>query len=321
MRAAAALLFVLAAQAAAATDPKVEAGIRESVLRLTAGDVVGAEDQAKAAAAAAPSDARALQQLALSADAALDFATAEDAATRGLQAAGPLPALLCLRSEARVGRGDYAGALDDAEKALAANPESAQSYLRRAIAEESLGRPAERTLADYRRAAELDARNRAYAAAAESRLTPRPRRRGVLAAALFLLAASCAAAVAARRRRAEPSARRAGPVLPGAGRLTPRDAVRALAAAAASAPGPEESRSLAESLYERLTGKPPYAAAEAVVARSLGRFAPPSSLAEGLPVGVDAFFARALNPEPERRFRNGAELAGAFRSLVEPSID
>ncbi len=328
MRRAAAALALAAfaacsSAAAPAPNPKAEAAIRESVLRLTAGDVVGAEEQAKLAVAEAPTDARALQQLAFAADAALDFAAAEDAATDGLKAAGPLPALLCLRSEARVGRGNFAGALEDAEKALEVNPGSAQSYLRRAIAEEDLGRPADQALADYDRAAEIDPGFAAERDAARARLTPRPRGRGLWGAAALLMGVVLAAALifALRRRRGEPTARPRGPILPGFGRLAPRAAVRALAEAAASAPGPEETRSLAESLYERLTGQPPYPHEEAVVARSLGRFAPPSSLASGLPVGVDAFFARALNPDPERRFRSGDELAGAFRSLVDPAVE
>jgi tetratricopeptide (TPR) repeat protein len=308
---------------AAAADAKAEAAIRESVLRLTAGDVVGAEDQAKAAVASAPADARALQQLALAADAAQDFAAGEDAATRGLAAAGPLPALLCLRSEARAGRGNFAGALDDAQKAVGINPGSAKSYLLLASAEENLGRPADQVLSDYDRASELDAGYRAEREAARARLAPRPRGAGRAPLVLIALVAGAAACatVLIRRRRIEPAARPPGPVLPGKGRLAPRAAVRVLAEAAASAPGPDEARSLAESLYERLTGKPPYRPEEAVVARSLGRFAPPSALVPGLPVGLDSFFARALNPDAERRFRSGAELAGAFRSLVDPAVD
>jgi tetratricopeptide (TPR) repeat protein len=323
VRGAAALLFVLAAAAPAAAAPRAEEAIRESVLRLAQGDVVGAEAQAKEAVAADPGSARALQQLARSANAALDFSAAEDAATRGLALSGPLPALLCLRSEARAGRGDYAGALADAEQAASINPGSGAAALRRAVAEEALGRPKESVLASYARAAELDASNAAALDAARARLDPPRRRRGPLwpAAALALLAVAAAAWLMRRGRRPEPSTRSVPARLPGAGRLSPRDASRALAAAAASAPGPEESRALAESLYERLTGRPPYPPEEAVVARSLGRFAPPSSLAAGLPVGVDAFFARALDPDPARRFRSGAELAGAFRSLVEPAVD
>ncbi|MDE2491638.1 MAG: hypothetical protein KGM24_12395, partial [Elusimicrobia bacterium] len=111
------------------------------------------------------------------------------------------------------------------------------------------------------------------------------------------------------------------PALPGTGRVGPQEAARLLARAAAAAADAESARELAESLYERLTGRPPYPPEEAVVARSLGRFPPPSSVAPGLPVGVDAFFARALNPDPGRRFRSGAELAVAFRGLVDPAVD
>jgi tetratricopeptide (TPR) repeat protein len=321
VRRAAALLLALAASAAAA--PRAEESIRESVLRLAQGDVVGAESQAKEAVAADPASARALQQLALSANAALDFAAAEDAATRGLALSGPVPALLCLRSEARAGRGDYAGALADAEQAASLNPGSGKAALRRAIAEEGLGRPVDDVLAGYARAAELDAANRAELDSARARLAPPRRARALLwpVAALAFLVVAAAAWLMRRGRRPDPSARAAPTALPGKGRLSPRDAARALATVAASAPGPEESRALAESLYERLTGRAPYPPEEAVVARSLGRFAPPSSVARGLPVGVDAFFARALDPDPGRRFRSGAELAGAFRSLVEPAVD
>jgi hypothetical protein len=38
-------------------------------------------------------------------------------------------------------------------------------------------------------------------------------------------------------------------------------------------------------------------------------------------LGIDAFFARALAPDAARRFRSGAELSGAFRFLVDPSVD
>ncbi len=96
--------------------------------------------------------------------------------------------------------------------------------------------------------------------------------------------------------------------------MTPREAARALAAAARSARDAEAALALAQSLYERLTGRPPAPGAE-------GGVAPPSKVAPDLPVGIDAFFARALNPDPERRFRSGAELAGAFRSLVDPAVE
>jgi len=35
--------------------------------------------------------------------------------------------------------------------------------------------------------------------------------------------------------------------------------------------------------------------------------------------GIDTFFARALDPDASRRFSTAAELAGAFRSLVDPA--
>ncbi len=320
-----------AALAAAALSParadgraRAEAAVRESVLRLAAGDVLGAEAQAKAAVDAAPNDPRALQQLALAADAALDFTTAESAASRGLDAGGPPVALLCLRSQARVGRGDAAGALGDARRALGVDPGSGRAFLRRAVAEEALGRPRAETLADYERAAQLDADFGPEYDAARARLAPRRRRAGGAAGAAAALIAAAAAGLAWRRRRARAASvatARARPVLPGSGRLSAEQAESALALAAASAPGAEETRALAESLYERLTGRPAFEPERAGVDRDLGRFAPPSSVASGLPEGIDAFFARALHPEPERRFRTGAELAGAFRSLVRPAVD
>jgi tetratricopeptide (TPR) repeat protein len=318
-------LLGLAAPAARASraDPRVEAAVRESVLRLTAGDVTGAEAQAQAAVAAAPADPRALQQLARAANAALDFPTAEAAATKALGLPSPAPILYSLRSEARAGHGDYAGALADAESAAALNPGSGTAVLRLAVAEEGLGRAPE-ALADYRRAAVLDPALGELRDAAVARLAPRPApRRGLGALALLLGAFGAAGWAWGRRRSARTAAPAAAPrpALAGAGILTPERAVALLESAAASAPDPESSRALAESLYERLTGVPPYPPEEETVARSLGRFTPPSRAARGLPVGVDAFFARALDPDPARRFPSGAELAGAFRSLVRPAVD
>lgn len=322
----AAVLLALApgARAAGARETSEDA-LRESVLRLAAGDVAGAEASARAAVEADPGSVRALQQLARSANAALDFQAAEDAATRAIGLAPPTPALLCLRSEARSGRGDYQGALDDASRASRINPASGLAALRVAVAKEGLRRPAEETLGDYRRAAELDAALAPMRDAAQSRLEAAARPRGGLGALIGLLGLAALAGWGWGRLRRRPEA---APVpdapraaLPGAGRLAPRDAARALAAAAASAADPESSRALAESLYERLTGRPPFPPEEAVIARGQGRFAPASSIVEGLPVGIDAFFARALAPEPERRFRTGAELFGAFRSLVDPAVD
>lgn len=296
-----------AASASAAADSRGEEAVRESVLLLTAGDVAGSLARAQAAVAADPRSAIALQQLARAASAALDFPAAEKAAARAMEIDGPTPALLCLRSEARAGGGDYAGALADAEKAASINPASAQSVMRRAAAKEGLGRPAEESLADYRRAAELDPAYAPMRDEALSRLAPARRPRGGLAG-LALLAVSGAAGWAwARLRRApEPEARvpAARPVLPGAGRLEPRQALRALASAAAQAEGPEDSFVLAQDLYERLTGRRP---------------APGG--ASGLPTAMDDFFDRALNADPNRRFRSGVELLGAFRSIVDPPVE
>ncbi|MCR4296500.1 MAG: hypothetical protein NUW21_13270, partial [Elusimicrobia bacterium] len=108
----------------------------------------------------------------------------------------------------------------------------------------------------------------------------------------------------------EPSA-----LLPGNGRLTAREALAAVDAAAKA--GASDSLALAEALYRRLTGRPAFPRG---TDRALGRYLPASETAKGLPAGIDAFFARALDPEPSRRFASAAELAGAFRSLVDPPV-
>ncbi|HAZ09233.1 MAG TPA: hypothetical protein DCZ01_12105 [Elusimicrobia bacterium] len=303
-----ALAVLTAAPAPAAADSRSEEAVRESVLRLAAGDVPGSLTQAQAAVAADPRSTKALQQLARAAGAALDFPAAEQAAARAMEIDGPTPALLCLRSEARAGNGDYAGALADAEQAASINPASAKSVMRRAAAKEGLGRPAEESLADYRRAAELDPAYAPMRDEALLRLAPARRPRGGLAG-LALLAVSGAAGWAWARLRRAPEPEACVPaarlVLPGTGRLEPRQALRALASAAAQAEGPEDSFVLAQDLYERLTGRRP---------------APGGGAAE-LPTAMDAFFERALNCDPQRRFRSGVELLGAFRSIVEPPID
>lgn len=324
---AAALLLACAAVRAGAAGSSEDA-LRESVLRLAAGDVAGAEAAARDAVQAEPANARALQQLARAANAALDFGAAENAASRALALGAPTPALLCLRSEARSGRGDFQGALEDADRAVKLNPASAPSALRVAIAKEGLRRSPEETLSDYRRAAELDPSLGRVLEAATARLDAPSRPRRGLGALIGLLGLSAIGgwALGQYRGRKElpPPAAPPAPVpavIPGAGRLTPRQAARMLAAAAPSAPDADAARALAESLYERLTGRPPYPPDEADVARRQGRFTPPSAAADGLPVGIDSFFARALAPEASRRFRNGAELAGAFRSLADPAVD
>lgn len=73
-------------------------------------------------------------------------------------------------------------------------------------------------------------------------------------------------------------------------------------------------------LYEMLTGALPFKGPQAAQDRREGRFPPASSLVQGLPDGIDAFFARALSPDPARRFHAASELLGAFRSLVVPVV-
>jgi len=320
-------LLLPALRAAAASSARSEDALRESVLRLAAGDVAGAEAEAKRAAAADPSSARALQQLARAANAALDFSAAEDAATKALALEAPTPAVLDLRSEARSGRGDYDGALADAQAAVRLNPASGTSVLRQAVAKEGLRRSSEETLADYRRAAELDEALAPLRDAAIERLAPPTSRpRTGLGGLIGLLAAACLVGwtwARLRRGTERPPVvpERPRPALAGAGRLAPREAARVLAKEAKKASDAEASFALAESLYERLTGRRPYPAEGTAVDRRLGRFPAPSTVVEGLPPGIDAFFTRALDPEPSRRFRTGSELLGAFRSVVDPAVE
>jgi tetratricopeptide (TPR) repeat protein len=323
LAAAAACLALAASFSAAEPSSRAEDALRESVLRLASGDVAGAEAEAKIAAAADAGSVRALQQLARSANAALDFTVAEDAAGRALalSPAGPTPALLCLRSEARSGRGDYDGALADAQAAARLNPGSGTAALRLAVAKEGLRRGPDETLSDYRRAAELDASLAPLRDAAVARLAPPASRpRGGLGGLIGLLAIAGAGGWAwARLRRApEPAPRMTArrPALSGTGTLAPREAARALAAAARTAADADSTLKLAESLYARLTGRPPLRAPGAE-----SGFVAPSTIARGLPVGIDAFFARALDPDPARRFRTGTELSGAFRSIVDPAVE
>lgn len=65
---------------------------------------------------------------------------------------------LSLRAQLRGRGGDRAGALSDAEQAVALAPGKAGGYAERAKALEALGEKAERVLADFKRAAELEPR-------------------------------------------------------------------------------------------------------------------------------------------------------------------
>ncbi|MFY0569632.1 protein kinase domain-containing protein [Archangium lansingense] len=75
-------------------------------------------------------------------------------------------------------------------------------------------------------------------------------------------------------------------------------------------------------VYRALTGRFPFSAdALSELGRSgtISFAEPPSTLVPELGQGVDAFFSRALDPDPSRRFQSARELAAAFASLVETS--
>ncbi|UPT73117.1 MAG: GNAT family N-acetyltransferase [Elusimicrobiota bacterium] len=312
-------LALLLLFAAAPARAGVEEALRESVVRLTAGDVAGARAKAEEAAAAAPRDARAHEQLGLAALASLDAAEAERSASRAL-ALGETPARLVLRANARLAAGKLDGARADAERAAALAPGSGRARLVLALSLESRGRRADAE-AEYKRAAELDASLAADAEAGLRRLAPPPPppvAADKLGPILVILAVSALFGwVWGKASRAdeelEPEAARA-PLLPGTGRLTPREALAAAVAAAKSAPDPLE---LAEALYARLTGRPAFPRG---TDRSMGRYLAPSTLAKGAPAGLDAFFARAFDPDPARRFPTADALVGALRSLVDPPV-
>jgi serine/threonine protein kinase/class 3 adenylate cyclase len=79
--------------------------------------------------------------------------------------------------------------------------------------------------------------------------------------------------------------------------------------------------SLGVVVYRALTGRFPFSSDTlGELGRSGGGAAePPSSLVPELGQGLDAFFSRALDAEPSRRFQSARELAAAFASLVESS--
>ncbi len=78
--------------------------------------------------------------------------------------------------------------------------------------------------------------------------------------------------------------------------------------------------SLAVVAYRALTGRFPFSADTLGELRSRGSAPPdesPSSFVSALGKDVDAFFARALDVDPARRFQSARELAAAFAALVE----
>jgi hypothetical protein len=256
--------------------------------------------------------------------AALDPKTAEAAADRAL-AAGETTSRLVLRANARLTGGNVSGGFSDAERASVLSPGSGPARLSLAVAKELMGRPKSEVVQEYRRAAELDATQTPEVEAALRRLSPPAVAPGGarLGPILVILAVSAlfgwifgkAAKVGEPAQQSAEPAPAAPALLPGAGRLTP---LQALAAAdAATKAGPPDPLALAEELYQRLTGRPAFPRG---TDRSLGRYLPASETAGGLPSGIDSFFARALDPDPARRFATSAELVGAFRSLVDPPV-
>lgn len=300
----------------------VEESIRESVVRLTAGDVAGAREKAQEAVSLAPRDPRAQEQLGNVALAGLDMKTAEAAAELAL-AVKVTPARLVLRANARLSGGNIEGGLADAERAAALAPGSGTAQLTRAVALELTGRPRDEVMAAYRRVEELDSTLTPEVSAALERLSPPAAAPAGarLGPILVILAVSVLFGwiFGKAARTDEPAQSGASPsrppLLPGNGRLSSRDALAAMDETVKSdSPDPLE---LAEALYLRLTGS---AAFSGGTERALGRYAPASEAVAGLPAGIDTFFARALDSDPTRRFSSAAELIGAFRSLVDPPV-
>jgi serine/threonine-protein kinase len=77
--------------------------------------------------------------------------------------------------------------------------------------------------------------------------------------------------------------------------------------------------SIAVVAYECLTGARPFEAASLIrlcVALNEGRFTPATTVCPELPPSVDAFFARAFERDPLRRFGSAAELAVTFAEAL-----
>ncbi|MDD5629982.1 MAG: serine/threonine-protein kinase, partial [Elusimicrobia bacterium] len=79
--------------------------------------------------------------------------------------------------------------------------------------------------------------------------------------------------------------------------------------------------SLAVCLYEMLTGARPFDGTNAgmLYTKMNMVFTPPSRKAPGLPAELDAFFARALQADPEKRPRTAAEFLAEFTKAIGES--
>jgi serine/threonine-protein kinase len=71
---------------------------------------------------------------------------------------------------------------------------------------------------------------------------------------------------------------------------------------------------LAVVAYELLTGELPFEGPDFLEQKLQKRFRPVSALKPDLPNGFDAFFARALEPDPTRRHADAAEFCRAFEN-------
>jgi serine/threonine protein kinase len=79
---------------------------------------------------------------------------------------------------------------------------------------------------------------------------------------------------------------------------------------------------LTVTIYEMLTGAVPFRATtlpEIFHNISIGRFVAATSVNPALPQSIDAFFARALQAEPARRFASVEELTAAFAAVARAS--
>ncbi|MFA6003983.1 MAG: protein kinase [Elusimicrobiota bacterium] len=77
---------------------------------------------------------------------------------------------------------------------------------------------------------------------------------------------------------------------------------------------------LAVCAYEMLTGKMPFSGTGAgmLMNKVNMSYAPISTVAAGLPPGIDAVFSRAFQPDPDRRYHSPGELLTALEALPAP---
>ena len=74
--------------------------------------------------------------------------------------------------------------------------------------------------------------------------------------------------------------------------------------------------SLALTLYELLTGQLPFRGDGQLDLKLKGVYLPASQLVQSLPASLDAFFAKALHPEPAQRFKSAEEFHAGLRQAV-----